>query len=119
VIPSRYHPREERLDIYTRIGCYPVRVVLGDDGKHRFAAENGWRCFLHDHHCQNLWHILFKKLSEAACKAIVISTLGSEVDYPIRIPDYDSDEDDVTDDDDDVFVCKLEESHFRESFEKL
>ncbi|VFQ59339.1 unnamed protein product [Cuscuta campestris] len=56
---------------------------------------------------------------EAAYQAIVISTLGSEVDYPIRIPDYDSDADDVTDDDDDVFVCKLEESHFRESSEKL
>ncbi|VFQ76093.1 unnamed protein product [Cuscuta campestris] len=119
VIPSRYHPREERLDIYTRIGCYPVRVVLGDDGKHRFAAENGWRYFLYDHQCQNLWHILFKKLSETAYTAIVISTLGSEVDYPIRIPDYDSDADDVTDDDDDVFVCKLEESHFLESSQKL
>ncbi|VFQ97611.1 unnamed protein product [Cuscuta campestris] len=54
-----------------------------------------------------------------AYQAIVISTLGSEIDYPIRIPDYDSDADDVTDDDDDVFVCKLEESHFRESSENL
>ncbi|VFQ83586.1 unnamed protein product [Cuscuta campestris] len=119
IIHSRYHPLEERFDIYTRIGSYPVRVVLGEDGKHRFAAENGWRYFLNDHHCQNLWHILFKKLSETAYQAIVISTLGSEIDYPIRIPDYDSDADDVTDDDDDVFVCKLEESHFRESSENL
>ncbi|VFQ80892.1 unnamed protein product [Cuscuta campestris] len=119
VIASRYHPLEERFDIYTRIGCYPVRVVLGDDAKHQFAAENGWRYFLYDHQCQNLWHILFKKLSETAYTSIVISTLGSEVDYPIRIPDYDSDADDVTYDDDDVFVCKFEESHFRESSQKL
>ncbi|RAL52420.1 hypothetical protein DM860_007277 [Cuscuta australis] len=48
----------------------------------------------------------------------MISTLGSEVDYPIRISDYDSD-DVAADDDDDVFVFKLEESHFRESSQKL